>query len=121
MDHLNSKVKAANPGHQPAGYAVATTDAALVRLKNIPDLAASGIEIVELGRESPDADWSEEDRRIMEILPLAEKELDDMIARFDRAAEISRRSTARLSAARKAMQAAADALRETFARSGSHQ
>jgi len=119
MDRLNAN-HADDAEDEPRGYAVAMTEAGMEMLKRIPNLEETGIKIVEAA-DAPHELWSEEERRMMEILPLAEKQLDDMIARFDRAAEISRRSTARLSAARKAMQGAADALRETLARSGSHQ
>jgi hypothetical protein len=115
MDSLNPH-QADKSESEPFGYAVAMTEEGLETLKRIPNLAERGIKIVEAAA-APEELWSEEDRRMMEILPLAEKQLDDMIASFKRSAEINKRTTARLDAVHAELRAAAEALRQTLEKS----
>ncbi len=52
---------------------------------------------------------------MMSVLPLAEKELDNAVASYQRAAETNKASTARLQAVHEDMKAAAERLRKTLA------
>jgi hypothetical protein len=115
MDSLNTN-HADDAEGEPRGYAVAMTEAGMETLKRIPNLEESGIKIVEAADARHEL-WTEEDRRLMEILPLAEKQLDDMIARYDRSAKSSKELTIRLNQALEGMRAAADRLRTTLEKS----
>jgi hypothetical protein len=86
----------------------------LATLRSIPNLAQNGIKIVEL-QPSVLQTEPDEEAYMMSVLPLAEKELDNAVASYQRAAETNKASTARLQAVHEDMKAAAERLRKTLA------